>query len=115
MGSPHGFMDEKDIKRIAILLPFSAKSSRLRAEANSMLRAAELALFAREDDNVLLIALDSAGTVSGRAASNAKRRQARRGYNSWADFSKVCRRVRRNCSQVRHTRDRIFNGYLCCG
>ncbi len=70
-------MDEKDIKRVAILLPFSAKSSRLRAEANSMLQAAELALFAREDDNVLLIALDSAGTVSG--AQQATRNAVKQG------------------------------------
>lgn len=59
------FMDTDDIRRVAIVLPFSAKSSRLRAEANSMLHAAELALFSSEDDNVLLIAVDSAGTAAG--------------------------------------------------
>jgi len=59
------FMAGEEIKRIAILLPFSAKSERLRAEANSMLQAAELSLFARAEDDVLLIALDSAGTPQG--------------------------------------------------
>ncbi|MEE9271887.1 MAG: penicillin-binding protein activator [Robiginitomaculum sp.] len=59
------FMAGKNIKRVAILLPFSAKSSRLRSEAQSMLRAAELSLFASKDDDVLLIALDSKGTGAG--------------------------------------------------
>jgi len=59
------FMSGDDIKRIAILLPFSAKSKALRNEANSMLLAAELAIFSLNDDSALLIALDSAGTVQG--------------------------------------------------
>ena len=59
------FMAGQDIKRVAILLPFSAKSERLRAEAQSMLKAAELSLFARQENDVLLIALDSAGTQDG--------------------------------------------------
>ena len=71
------FMAGKNIKRVAILLPFSAKSDRLRAEANSMLQAAELSLFAREEDDVLLIALDSAGTPDG--ARNATRNAIKQG------------------------------------
>jgi len=59
------FMAGDDIKRVAIVLPLSAKSKTLRDEANSMLLAAEMALFGLNDDNVLLIALDSAGTVPG--------------------------------------------------
>ena len=59
------FMAGKKIKRVAILLPFSAKSDRLRTEAQSMLQAAELSLFSRNEDDVLLIALDSAGTADG--------------------------------------------------
>jgi len=72
------FMDSKDITRIAIILPFSAKSERLRAEASSMLLAAELALFTRDDDNVLLIALDSRGTPEGakQAAKSAQKQGA---------------------------------------
>ena len=59
------FVNAKGLKRIAIILPFSAKSGRLRAEATSMLRAAELALFARDEDDVLLMTFDSAGTGAG--------------------------------------------------
>ncbi|NNC35968.1 MAG: penicillin-binding protein activator [Hyphomonadaceae bacterium] len=59
------FMAGKKIKRIALLLPFSSGSDRLRAEAQSMLQAAELSLFSRNEDDVLLIALDSAGTPDG--------------------------------------------------
>jgi len=77
-GLTPAFMDAKDMTRVAIILPFSAKSGRLRAEANSMLLAAELALFSREDDNVLLIALDSRGTAEGakQAARSAKKQGA---------------------------------------
>lgn len=60
---PH--MRGRDIKRLALLLPFSSKSDRLREEANSMLKAAEMAVFARNDADVLLIALDTAGTPEG--------------------------------------------------
>lgn len=60
---PH--MAGRDIKRMALLLPFSAKSSRLREEADSMLKAAELAVFNRDSADVLLMALDTKGTASG--------------------------------------------------
>ena len=60
---PH--MAGRDIKRMALLLPFSAKSSRLREEADSMMKAAEMAVFNREDSDVLLIALDTKGTPDG--------------------------------------------------
>lgn len=71
---PH--MAGRNIKRLALLLPFSAKSSRLRAEAQSMLQAAEMAVFDNPDNDVLLIALDSQGTSGGaktaaRAANEA--------------------------------------------
>ena len=59
------FMDADTIKRVAILLPFSAKSSALRTEANSMLQAAEMSIFAQADKDVLLMALDSKGTPRG--------------------------------------------------
>lgn len=64
---PH--MAGRDLKRMAILLPFSSKSSRLREEAASMLRAAELAVFGRDDSDVVLIALDTGGTESGAASA----------------------------------------------
>ena len=60
---PH--MAGRDIKRMALLLPFSAKSSRLREEADSMLKAAELAVFNRDESDVLLMALDTRGTSDG--------------------------------------------------
>jgi len=60
---PH--MAGRDLKRMALLLPFSAKSSRLREEADSMMKAAELAVFNREDADVLLMALDTKGTPDG--------------------------------------------------
>ncbi|PHR92992.1 MAG: penicillin-binding protein activator [Robiginitomaculum sp.] len=66
------FMNTDNIRRVAILLPFSAQSPRLREEAASMLQAAELALFARDDDSVLLMALDSAGTPAGASIAARK-------------------------------------------
>ena len=72
-GLTPAFMDAKGIKRIAILLPFSAKSSALRTEAASMLQAAELSVFALEDgDNILLMALDSKGTPQGAKQATQK-------------------------------------------
>jgi ABC-type branched-subunit amino acid transport system substrate-binding protein len=76
-GLTPAFMQGKNIKRVAILLPFSAKSARLRDEAQSMLHAAELSLFARNEDDVLLIALDSAGTPEG--ARNATQNAINKG------------------------------------
>ncbi len=64
---PH--MAGRDLKRMAILLPFSSKSSRLREEAASMLRAAELAVFNRDDADVVLVALDTGGTENGAASA----------------------------------------------
>ena len=64
---PH--MAGRDIKRLALLLPFSASSDRLREEAASMLKAAELAVFERSEADILLIALDTGGTDSGAASA----------------------------------------------
>ncbi len=64
---PH--MSGRDLKRMAILLPFSSSSSRLREEASSMLRAAELAVFNRDEADIVLIALDTGGTESGAASA----------------------------------------------
>ena len=60
---PH--MATRDTKRLALLLPFSTSSSRLAQEAQSMYRAAEMAIFARNDADILLIALDTKGTEAG--------------------------------------------------
>ncbi len=64
---PH--MRGRDIKRLALLLPFSAKSTRLRAEAASMMQAAEMAIFDRSEADTVLVALDTQGTVSGARAA----------------------------------------------
>ena len=64
---PH--MAGRPVQRVALLLPFSASNSTLRAESASMLQAAEMAVFDRDKADVLLIALDTAGTKSG--AKNA--------------------------------------------
>ena len=67
---PH--MAGRDIKRLALLLPFSTDRARLREEANAMFQAAEMAVFARSDADVVLIALDTQGTESGaRSAARA--------------------------------------------
>lgn len=60
---PH--MEGRDVKRLALLLPFSSNSERLREEAASMMKAAELAVFERDRADVLLIALDTGGTSQG--------------------------------------------------
>jgi Periplasmic binding protein len=67
IGLSPAFMAGKDIRRVAILLPFSAKSNVLRTEAASMLQAAEMSVFDKGNDNILLIALDSKGTSEGTA------------------------------------------------
>jgi len=67
---PH--MEGRDTKRLALLLPFSARSSRLREEAASMMKAAELSVFERDAADVLLLALDTGGTEQGaRTATQA--------------------------------------------
>lgn len=67
---PH--MAGRDTKRLALLLPFSARSERLREEAASMMKAAELSVFERADADVLLISLDTGGTAQGaRSATQA--------------------------------------------
>lgn len=66
---PH--MKGRDLKRLALLLPFSAESDRLRVEAASMLKAAELAVFDRDTPDVVLITLDTQGTAQGAANAAA--------------------------------------------
>lgn len=67
---PH--MKGRDIKRLALLLPFSSRSTRLREEAASMMKAAELSVFDRDDSDVLLFSLDTGGTAQGaRTATQA--------------------------------------------
>lgn len=60
---PH--MNGRNIHRLALILPFSSPSERLRTEAFSMMKAAELAIFEHENNNILLLAFDSLGTGDG--------------------------------------------------
>ena len=68
---PH--MEGRDVARVALLLPFSAENSAVRAESLRLLRAAELALFERAGGNLLLMPRDTSGTSEGarRAARGA--------------------------------------------
>jgi len=56
---PH--MADRDIKRAAVLLPFSHSNSRVRSEAEGMLAAIELALFEQAGDDFLIIPKDTSG------------------------------------------------------
>lgn len=64
---PH--MEDRELARVAVLLPFSADSSAARGEAIRLLRAAELALFERAGGNLLMIPKDTQGTPEGARAA----------------------------------------------
>jgi ABC-type branched-subunit amino acid transport system substrate-binding protein len=57
-------MEGREIKRAAVLLPFSHPNAQVRAEAESMLAGIELALFQYAGDNFLIIPKDTAGKTS---------------------------------------------------
>lgn len=63
--TPPHLRGEPEIARIALLLPFSASSEAARGEASQILRSAELALFERAGDTVLILPKDTAGTPEG--------------------------------------------------
>lgn len=56
---PH--MADRELKRAAVLLPFSHSQARVRSEAEGMLAAIELALFEQAGDDFLIIPKDTAG------------------------------------------------------
>jgi hypothetical protein len=58
------FMSGRDIKRAAVLLPFSHPNAQVRAEAENMLAGIELALFENANDNFLIMPLDTGGRAS---------------------------------------------------
>lgn len=60
---PH--MAGQPITRIALLLPFSARASAARNEAQSLLRAAELAVFERGGEDLVLLPRDTGGSAAG--------------------------------------------------
>ena len=56
---PH--MGDLELKRAAVLLPFSHSNSRVRSEAEGMLAAIELALFEQAENDFLIIPKDTGG------------------------------------------------------
>jgi ABC-type branched-subunit amino acid transport system substrate-binding protein len=58
------FMEGRDVKRAAVLLPFSHPNAQVRAEAESMLAGIELALFEYAGNNFLIMPKDTAGKQS---------------------------------------------------
>jgi len=63
-GLTPAFMEDRKIKRAAVLLPFSHPNAQVRAEAESMLAGIELALFEYAGDDFLIIPKDTAGKQS---------------------------------------------------
>ena len=60
---PH--MAGRNIQRIAVILPFSSSNAQLRSEADSLLKAAQMAVFAQDSADTLLIPYDNKGNASG--------------------------------------------------
>ena len=61
-------MADRELKRAAVLLPFTHSSSRVQSEAEGMLAAIELALFEQSGDNFLLMPKDTEGRADVAAA-----------------------------------------------
>lgn len=58
------FMAGRDVKRAAVLLPFSHPTANVRAEAEAMLAGIELALFENAGTDFLILPKDTAGRTS---------------------------------------------------
>ncbi len=72
LGFTPAHMRGQPVTRVALLLPFSARAAAARSEAENILNAAELALFERAGDDVLLLPKDTGGTPDGaRTAAEA--------------------------------------------
>ncbi len=63
-GLTPGFLSGRDVKRAAVILPFSHPTPAIRTEAESMLAGIELALFELGGDDVMLMPFDDAGSPS---------------------------------------------------
>ena len=59
---PH--MAGREIKRAAVLLPFSHPNANVRADAEGLLAGIELALFSRNEENFVILPKDTAGVQS---------------------------------------------------
>jgi ABC-type branched-subunit amino acid transport system substrate-binding protein len=58
-------LEDRDLTRAALLLPFSHANSAARSEAANLLHAAELALFEHGPETLVLIPKDTGGTAEG--------------------------------------------------
>lgn len=65
--TPPYLRDADRLTRVAILLPFTGGSEAVRREAGHLLRAAELAVFERAGEDVILLPKDTGGTADGAA------------------------------------------------
>jgi branched-chain amino acid transport system substrate-binding protein len=63
---------DKTPVRVGIILPFSNSSASVRALANSMMKAAELALYDSDNHDILLMAADDTGSPADAAAAAQK-------------------------------------------
>jgi ABC-type branched-subunit amino acid transport system substrate-binding protein len=63
-GLTPAFMIGRDVKRAAVLLPFSHPNASVRSEAESMLAGVELALFENGGTDFLIMPMDTAGRAS---------------------------------------------------
>lgn len=64
-GLTPAFMKDREIIRLGILLPFTHPDARVRREADGLLAGAELALFEKGGDAVLLVPKDTRGSRPG--------------------------------------------------
>ena len=77
---PHRAGQADTLVRVGLLLPLSARNAAARAEATSMLNAAQLALFDTDANRIVLIPKDTGGTAEG------ARTQAREVLREGADI-----------------------------
>lgn len=63
-GLTPSFMEGRDVKRAAVLLPFSHPNAQVRAEAEAMLAGIELAMFENGGGDFLIMPKDTAGRSS---------------------------------------------------
>ena len=66
------FIGDRDVTRLAVLLPFSHPNANVRKEAEGLLAGAEIALFERSDGDILLLPKDTRGSRSGAEAAIAE-------------------------------------------
>ena len=71
------FMVGRDVKRVAVLLPFSHSSSSVRSQASDLLASVEMALFDQGGSDILILPKDTAGDA--RKTANVTQEAIREG------------------------------------